>query len=68
MSQDYDHYRDDERDEGDEDVQCRRCHQRGFTWHHTGLRWALLDDDNKIHECGTVARTSDFEDLTGGKT
>lgn len=50
------------------DVQCRRCHQRGFTWHHTGVRWALIDDHNKLHVCGTVASADDFEDLDNAKT
>jgi hypothetical protein len=46
------------------DVQCRRCKKGGFTWHDTGVRWALIDDAGKLHECGTVAKLSDFEDLS----
>lgn len=43
---------------------CSRCGSRAVRWHHTGERWALLGDDNKIHTCGRVATADDFEDVS----
>lgn len=32
-------------------VRCKRCGQGPFTWLHTGVRWRLVDDNNRFHEC-----------------
>ena len=62
----YARYNGDDDEPGD--VRCNRCGKHGFTWHHTGVRWALIDDHNRLHVCGTVASTDDFEDLDNAKT
>lgn len=58
-----------DRDERDEEgstrdgyVTCNRCSQGPFTWLHTGVRWRLVDDRNRFHEC-TGVKPDDFEDL-----
>jgi len=43
---------------------CKHCGTRAVRWHHTGERWVLLGDDNKIHACGPVATADDFEDVS----
>lgn len=52
---------DDEEERGQ--VTCKRC-QAQCTWHHTGVRWVLLDEDAHIHSCGAVASTDDFDDVS----
>ena len=47
-----------------EDVVCDKCGEGDLRWHHTGVRWALLDGDNRIH-CCTVAKADDFDDVSG---
>jgi hypothetical protein len=55
-------------DDGDEPAAlptCNRCGE-GRTWHHTGLRWALLDDAGRLHNCSVGASADEFDDLTSG--
>lgn len=49
------------REPRDTRVKCNRC-GASATWHHTGVRWALLGDDGKLHTCKPSA--DEFEDLT----
>ena len=61
-------YDDDADRLGDEDQEpseptCRRCNTAGLTWHHTGERWALMDDDGRLHTC-TTASADDFDDIS----
>ena len=43
---------------------CNRCGKSGLWWVHTGVRWALIDEDTKeLHVCNQ-ATVNDFEDLT----
>jgi hypothetical protein len=37
---------------------CKFCNKGPFDWHHTGVRWVLLDDDGKIHRCSKAAPAS----------
>jgi hypothetical protein len=57
----FDRYDDNE----DEGVTCRRCGATGLEWINTGVRYRLMGDDGKFHECATKPDTSDFKDETG---
>ena len=52
----------EDEDRGGE-TRCRRC---GLlrTWCHTGVRWALLDGQGRLHQCGSVPSADDFEDVS----
>ena len=41
-------------------VRCNKCRVGGFTWHDTGVRWALMDENGKLHSCKASAAT-DFD-------
>lgn len=43
-------------------VTCNRCGQGPFTWLHTGIRWRLVDDNNRFHVCSGV-KPNDFDAL-----
>lgn len=46
---------------GDE-VRCNRCGEGPFTWTHTGVRWRLVGERGKLHEChGAPASADDFD-------
>ena len=49
---------DDEHPEGG--VRCKRCGADGLEWLDTGMRWRLIDENAKPHECGRVASAEDF--------
>jgi len=43
-------------------IRCQHCGV-GATWTHTGVRWALLDNTGRLHNCRTgPASTDEFED------
>lgn len=44
----------------DDEVMCERCGQGPFTWLHTGIRWRLVDEKSKFHECHAVSK-DDFD-------
>ena len=50
---------DDEQD-NDEGVTCRRCGATGLEWINTGVRYRLMDDTGKFHQCQSKARADDF--------
>lgn len=52
----------------DEGVTCRRCGEGGLEWTNTGVRWRLMNDDGKFHECQATAEACDFKDETGAAT
>ncbi len=43
------------------DVVCKHCGAEHLDWHHTGVRWRLLNSDGKFHVCNTAASADDFE-------
>ncbi len=51
----------DEPDDDDKSVTCRRCGASGLEWINTGVRYRLMDDAGKFHQCQTKAPASDFE-------
>jgi hypothetical protein len=59
--------RDDEEEEAKAmpgyEVHCKHCHQGPFTWTHTGVRWRLVGDRGKLHECGGVPGSADDFDV-----
>lgn len=57
----FDEYDYDEEPKG---KRCKHCGAGPFTWHDTGMRWVLLDDDAKVHRCAPVATADDFDDVT----
>lgn len=60
------HDAEDEPDDNDEGVTCRRCGATGLEWINTGVRWRLMDDAGKFHVCAAKADPSDFKDESGG--
>lgn len=43
-------------------VRCKFCGATGLEWVDTGMRWRLVDEAGKFHECRTnVAGAEDFE-------
>lgn len=61
-----DNYPDDEDGWQPHCVKCRNCGAT-CTWHPTGVRWALMGDDGRLHKCaaGTAVDPSRaiFENL-----
>ena len=55
-----DHELDEPRDTA---VKCKHCGKTAW-WHHTGVRWTLLNVDNTQHNCRAVAPASDFDDIS----
>lgn len=45
---------------------CVRCGYRELTSHHTGVRWAYLESDGRLHVC-TVVQHVGFENLNEAK-
>lgn len=43
------------------DVTCKRCGTPGLEWVDTGVRWRLIDERGRPHECGQVAKAEDFD-------
>lgn len=52
---------DDYERDPDNNIQCNRCGQRGLSWHHTGVRWRLMDQRGRLHVCPPVDASDDFE-------
>lgn len=45
-------------------VTCNRCGKRNLDWHHTGVRWRLMEQDGKLHDClSKPASPDEFEVL-----
>jgi len=43
---------------------CNRCGKRNLDWHHTGVRWRLMEQDGKLHDClSKPASPDEFEVL-----
>jgi len=43
---------------------CVLCDEQ-CTWHHTGVRWALMGANGRLHDCRAApAAASDFPDLS----
>ena len=61
MRDDYEPELDDEYEGA---VSCKHCGYGPLDWHHTGVRWVLLDDDSKIHDCRGTASIDEFEEIT----
>lgn len=40
---------------------CKACGADGLTWHHTGVRFILIDEDARPHVCRP--NSDDFEAL-----
>lgn len=46
----------------DDEVTCERCGAGPFTWLHTGVRWRLVDERARFHQCADKpATTDDFD-------
>jgi hypothetical protein len=45
----------------DASVVCRACGADGLSWHHTGVRWILVDEDARPHVCKPSA--DDFDEV-----
>ena len=58
---DYSGYERDEEDGHGNDVTCARCGAEHLDWHHTGVRWRLLNPNGTFHVCNTAASADDFE-------
>lgn len=50
-------------DDEPQEVTCERCGEDGLSWHHTGVRWILIDAKARPHVCRPNA--DDF-DVVGG--
>lgn len=49
-------------DDWDEDrtVICKFCGKSGLFWNHNDVRWELIDEDDKPHNCRRSSPVDDF--------
>lgn len=45
-----------------EDVTCLRCGEEGLSWHYTGVRYILIDENARPHVC--KPSSDDFDEVT----
>ena len=52
--------------DGEDNMTCTRCGQRGLTWIDTGVRFLLFDEHGKKHVCSNakLLGANAFPDLT----
>lgn len=41
------------------EVMCKHCGQGPFTWVHSGVRWRLVGERGRIHQCAGAPGTAD---------
>lgn len=44
-------------------IKCNHCGKHA-TWHHTGVRWRLINDDGNFHTCTKPASVDEFDDIS----
>ena len=50
LEREFDRWYGDEEGGADVAVKCKWC-GKTCTWHHTGVRWSLLDPLGRLHDC-----------------
>lgn len=54
---------DEDYDEEDNGATCKRCGVAGLEWFHTGVRYRLMEENGKFHECKQIDCSDDFDVL-----